>query len=100
MLSFTRLHNPLFDSLMNNEEFSHSFYDKLLEISELFNPQTVTNYIEEYRAMYTKMAEKETTSFHSSDNDILYRFNTQLDEIEIFFFERYVYFNNTIGNHY
>ena len=89
--------DELFASLMNNESFKNNIYNKLLELSSLFNPDDINDYLENYRLSFSKPAINQGNRFINSGDEKLSYFNTEIDEIKEFFYNRQIYVRETIG---
>ena len=89
--------NPVFASLMRNEDFYRLFIDRLLWLAnEILAPERVNAFIDAYESDMAEAIEKKYQRFYGKyDMDKL--FYARCEEVRQFFRLRQTYINNTYG---
>ncbi len=92
--------DPMFSSMMKNEDFSRKFSAAILDMADNeFLPENMNAFLDEYRELMEGPLAKEYERFYGKDHDKLSEFEEELQDIRDFFEKRYVYITDYFENY-
>ena len=92
--------DPMFSSMMKNDEFSREFVSRILDMANKeFLPEHINAFLDEYRELMEAPLKKEYERFYGRDNDKLSKFEEELQDTRDFFEKRYVYITDYFENY-
>ncbi len=92
--------DPMFSSMMRNDEFSREFASRILDMANKeFLPEHINAFLDEYRELMEEPLKKEYERFYGRDNDKLSKFEEELQDTRDFFEKRYVYITDYFENY-
>ena len=92
--------DPMFSSMMDNDEFSRKFVSRILDMANNeFLPENINLFLDEYRELMKDPLTKEYERFYGKDTNKLLNFEEELQDIRDFFEGRYLYITDYFENY-